>query len=191
MRHIGARQLADIEAIARLFQLLGEHLDVAPVEIKDRLIAQQVHVGGGGVEQHLLLGDAQRLARAIDLAFRLPGTIGGLEAVEQRICPVGGDAAREECLGKRDIGDDAADRKLLHRIGVIITPLRGDAYLGAIAGEGLRHILIGRAQRGALRVERRIVLVGLHQGPFERVRRCVRTGHADAGNGQSEAHNDP
>ena len=191
LRHIGARHLADVEAVARLFQLLGEHFDVTPVQVEDRLIAQQVHVGGGGVEQHLLLGDAQRLARAVDLAFRLPGAVGGLEAVEQRIGSGGGDAAREKCLGEWDVGDDAADRKLLHRIGVIITPLRGNAHLGAIAGEGLRHILVGRAQSRALRIERRIVLIGLHQGPFERVRRCPRTGQADAGRRQHQACNGP
>ena len=79
----------------------------------------------------------------------------------------------------------------LHRIGVIITPLRGNAHLGAIAGKGLRHILVRRAQSRALRVERRIVLIGLHQGPFERVRCCIRNSHANAGNGQRKACNGP
>jgi len=37
--HIGPRHLADIEAVARLLELLGEHFDVAPLEIVDRLIA--------------------------------------------------------------------------------------------------------------------------------------------------------
>jgi hypothetical protein len=31
-------------------------------------------------------------------------------------------------------------------------------------------------------------LIGLHQGPFERVRRCIRTRHAD---GQREVRNGP
>ena len=91
---VGARHLADIEAVARLFELLGEHFDVAAVEIEDRLVAQQIHVGGGGIEQHLLLGDAQRLARAHDLAFGLARAVGGLESVVERLRCGGADAAR-------------------------------------------------------------------------------------------------
>ena len=79
---VGARHLADIEAVARLLELLGEHLNVAAIELEDRAIAQQVHVGGCGIEQDLLLGDAQSLAGGIDLAFCLAGAVGGLKAVE-------------------------------------------------------------------------------------------------------------
>jgi len=82
---VGARHLADIKAVAGLFQLLGEDFDVATIKIEDRLIAQQIHVGSGGVEKHLLLGDAQGLARAHHLAFRLPRAIGGLKSVEKRL----------------------------------------------------------------------------------------------------------
>ena len=39
LRHIGARDLADTEAVAGLLQLLGEDFDVAPVEFEDRLVA--------------------------------------------------------------------------------------------------------------------------------------------------------
>jgi hypothetical protein len=78
LRDVGARHLADIKAVTSLFQLLGEHFDVATIKIKDRLIAQQIHIGSSGVEKHLLFGDAQ-------LAFRLPRAIGGLKSVEQRL----------------------------------------------------------------------------------------------------------
>ena len=43
---VGSRHLADIEAVTRLFQLLREHFDVAAIEIEDRLVAYQIHVGG-------------------------------------------------------------------------------------------------------------------------------------------------
>ena len=85
LRHVGARHLADIEAVAGLFELLGEHFDVAPVQLQDDLVAQQIHVRGRGVEQHLLLGDAQGLARAHDLALGLADFVGGLIAVVQRL----------------------------------------------------------------------------------------------------------
>ena len=51
LRHVGARDLADAEAIAGLAKLLLQHLDVAALQIEDRGVADQVHVGGGGVEQ--------------------------------------------------------------------------------------------------------------------------------------------
>ena len=82
---VGAGDFADIEAVAGLLELLGEHLDVAAIEFEDRGIAQQVHVGGCSIQQNLLLGDAQSLTRGIDLAFGLPGAIGSLVAVEQRV----------------------------------------------------------------------------------------------------------
>jgi hypothetical protein len=66
-----------------LFQLLGEHFDVAAIKVEDRLIAQQIHVGSSGVEKDLLFSDAQCLARAHHLAFRLPRAIGGLKSVEK------------------------------------------------------------------------------------------------------------
>jgi hypothetical protein len=46
--NVGARHLADIESVTRLFQLLGEHFDVAAIKIEDCLIAQQIHVGSRG-----------------------------------------------------------------------------------------------------------------------------------------------
>ena len=85
LRHVGLRHLADVEAIARLPQLLLQHLDVAPLQIEHRGVAQHVHVGGGGVQQHGLLDQPQRLARGRNLALRLPRAVGGLEAVEQRL----------------------------------------------------------------------------------------------------------
>ena len=85
LRDVGARDLADIEAVAGLAQLLLQHFDVAALQIEDRGVAQQIHVSGGGVEQHGLLGDAQRLARRLHLLLGLPRAVGGLEAVEQSL----------------------------------------------------------------------------------------------------------
>jgi hypothetical protein len=85
LRDVGARHFADIEAVTGLFQLLGEHFDVAAIEIEDRLVAQQIHIGGSGVKKDLLLGDAQGLARPRHLPFCPARAIGGLESVEQRL----------------------------------------------------------------------------------------------------------
>ena len=98
MRDVGTRHLTDIEAVARLLELLGKDLDIALVELKDRAVAQQVHVGGRSVEQHLLLGHPQRLARGVDLAFCLAGLIGSLKAVKERLACSGPEGARVKCL---------------------------------------------------------------------------------------------
>ena len=84
LRHVGARDLADVEAVAGLAKLLLQHLDVAALQIEDRGVADQVHVGGGGVEQHGLLGQPQRLARGRHQLLGLPGPARGPKAVEQR-----------------------------------------------------------------------------------------------------------
>lgn len=55
LRDVGARDLADIEAVPRLAQLLLDDLHVAALQFEDRRIAQHVHVDRGGIEQHGLL----------------------------------------------------------------------------------------------------------------------------------------
>ena len=52
LRDVGARHLADIEAVAGLLQGLFEHADVALLHLDDRGIAQIVHVDGRRGEQH-------------------------------------------------------------------------------------------------------------------------------------------
>ncbi len=94
LRHVGARHLADIEAVAGLPQRFAEHADVAALHLQDCNSPQHVHVGGGGVEQHRLLDDAQRLARREHLALGRAGAVAGLEAVEQRLLDVHADVAR-------------------------------------------------------------------------------------------------
>ena len=96
---VGARHLADIEPIAGLLKLLGEDLDVALIELEDRSIAQHVHIGGCRIQQHLLLGDAQRLARGIDLAFGLAGAVAGLKTVEKSLCAGEPHLPRDELIG--------------------------------------------------------------------------------------------
>ena len=145
------------------------------VEFKDRLIAQQIHIGGGGIEQHLLLGDAQRLARGIDLAFRLPGLVGGLKAVEERLRRRWRRRCANRMSGRRCVfvGPPADHGNSWRGIGVIVAAVGGEAQLRPVARQRLRHVLVDRAQRCALRVKRRIVLIGLHQRPFERIGRSL------------------
>ena len=48
LRDVGARDFADIEAVARLLQRLFEHANVALLNLDDRRVAQIVHVDRGG-----------------------------------------------------------------------------------------------------------------------------------------------
>ena len=68
---VGAGHLADVEAVARLPQLLLEDLDVVALEVEVRRVAQHVHIGGRAIEQHVLLDAAQGLARAEHERFGL------------------------------------------------------------------------------------------------------------------------
>ena len=161
MRHVGARYLADVETVARLLELFGQHFDVAPLQIEHCLIAQQIYVSGRGIEQHLLLGDTQGLARCVHLTFRLAGLIRRLEAVEQGVGAVGADRARIEVLREWARHQHAAERKYRRRVLIIVAAGGGEAELRAIT-EKLAYIFVGRAQRRPLRVQRRIIRAGLH-----------------------------
>ena len=85
LRHVGACHFADREAILGLPQLLLQHFDVAPLQGEDRGVANEVHVGGRGRQQHVLLGEPQRLARRRNLLLGLPRARRRAEPVEQRL----------------------------------------------------------------------------------------------------------
>ena len=168
LRHVGARHLADVEAVAHLAQLLLQHLDVAALQIEDRGVAQQVHVGGGGGEQDVLLGQPEVLSRRRHLALRLPRAVGGHEAVEQGL------------RDRRAIGMHAHRAPLVDvRSGRTNTPRGGvEVLLGRGVAAGWRaggsptgrwaRFRRWRARRHAA-PDLRIVLVGLDQRP----RQCV------------------
>ena len=48
LRHVGACHFTDVEAVAGLPQLFLQHFDIAPLQVEDRGVAQQIHVGGRG-----------------------------------------------------------------------------------------------------------------------------------------------
>src|SRR5206468_5843101 len=85
---------ADVEAVARLFQGLLEHANVALLHLDDRRVAQIVHVDRGAAEQDALFEYAQGFARAGNLALSRSGPVRGLLAVEERLRDGRADAAR-------------------------------------------------------------------------------------------------
>ncbi len=83
--HVGSSHLADVEAVASLLERLLQDPHVGPLDLQIRRIAQHVHIGGRSGEQHGLLHDPKPLARRRYLAFRCPGPVRRLKAVEQRL----------------------------------------------------------------------------------------------------------
>ena len=105
-----------------------------------------------------------------------------------------GDAALNVRRGDVVVGDGIGEDRLVdhvaERAGVIVAAVGDHADLRAVTGQGLRHVLVDRTQRRALRVKRRIVLVGLHQRPFERIGRrpaAADIERSDERNGQHNA----
>ena len=65
LRHVGARHLADIEAVPGLLQLLRQHRDVVLAQAHDGLVAHHIDVGGGRVQQGGLLDVTQLLTTGL------------------------------------------------------------------------------------------------------------------------------
>ncbi len=166
LRDVGACDLAGREAVARLPQRHFQHVHVAALQLEDGRRLQQVHVGGGAAEQHVLLGRAQRFAGGEDLALGLAGAGRRLQAVEQRLGggePVG--LHRDATHGL--VVDCAAASRIVAAPGQLIQILLGQAgcprHARAIAGERGRDVLIDGAGGGTLGIELGIILVGRHQ----------------------------
>ena len=170
LRHVGAGDFADIEAVAGLAKLLLQHLDVAALQIEDRGVADQVHVGGGGVEQHGLLGQPQRFARRRHQLLGLPGPAGGAKSVEQRLRDRSAVALNADVAGGVAVsGDPRWRRWSWSGVEILLAGGGGQVDARTIARQRLRNGFIGGAHRSALGIELRIVLVGLGQRPFQRV----------------------
>ena len=100
---VGARHLADVEAVLRRPQIAGEDGHVVLAQAHDRRVAHDVAVGRHGLQQHRCLGNTQgfppgarRRLRGIDRAHRA-------EAAKQRLHQAHGIAARVE-LGRGAVG---------------------------------------------------------------------------------------
>ena len=195
LRHVGARHFADVEAVAGLAELLLQHLDVAALQLQDRRIADQVHVRRGGVEQHGLLGQPQRLARRRHQLLGLPGAARGAQAVEQRLRDGSAVALQGDGAGRSlAVGGavPAALVVLVMRVQILLADVCREVGARAIAGQRLRNGFVGGADRGALGVELRIVLVGLGQRPGQRVGGCrAASKHHNRGTGGKPAHATP
>ena len=86
LRHVGARHLADREAVLRRLQLARQHVDVVLVEPHQLLVAHHVHVGGDRLQQHAALHVAQHLALGADVGLRGVHRVVGAKPAEKIGC---------------------------------------------------------------------------------------------------------
>ncbi len=154
---VGRGDVTGIEPLAGDGEGLFQEVDIGTLGFDQGLVGQHVHVGGDAVQQHALADVAQRLAAGFDLKLSHPDAVGGLEAVEQHLGH--GDADGPGPQG--GVGDDIAGQQVAD---LLQTGAEAGHDLGPVAGQRLRHVLVGGALAGPLRIELWIGLIGLHQG---------------------------
>ncbi len=160
---VGARHLADREAVLRGLQLARQHVDVVLVEADELLVAHHVHVGGDRLQQHLALDVAQVLALGAHGRFGVVDGVIGAKPAEDRLDALDGVAAR--------LGHAVEERG---RTLVVALPadvgFAGDGR--AVSRHGARDLLVGAAGKGALGVEARVITVGRRQRLEQALRLC-------------------
>ena len=170
LRGIGRGDVAGLETSLGDREGFAQERDIGALRFDQRLVGQHVGIGGDGVEQHALADIAQRLAAGLHLQFRDADAVGGLEAVEQR-------------LRHRHADDPGFQVGRLHGVigQQIAHRLQPAAQAGddlrPIAGQRLRHVLVGGALPRPFGIELRIGLIGLGQ----RLGQAFRPGRRGAG----------
>ena len=108
LRHVGARHLADIEAVPRLLQLLRQHFDVVLAQAHDGLVAHYIDVGGGGVSKVVCSMLRKVLTTGLHGRLGLAREVEVLQArkngLGQRHVPTAGVA----CAGEKSSGRDGS-----------------------------------------------------------------------------------
>ena len=153
--------------------------DVGALRFDQRLIGEHVGIGGDGVEQHALSDIAQRLAAGLHLEFSHAHAVCGLETVEQRLRHRDPDGPRLQGRGLDGVvGQQVADR--------LQPGAQAGDDLRPVAGQRLRHVLVGGALPRPFGIELRIGLIGLGQrlgqgfGLRRRGRKTEADGYANA-----------
>ena len=156
LRHVGRRDVAGVEPLARGAERLAQERDVDALRLDQALVGVDVGVGGHRIEQHALADIAQRLASREHLRLGLAHRVGGLETVEHDL--VDGDA---DDPGAQPRGLDRVVREQIAH-GLQARGEGGDD-LRPVARQRLRNAFVGSAQPRALGIELRVALVGAHQ----------------------------
>jgi hypothetical protein len=176
----------DIEAVAGLAQLLLQHFHVAALQFEQGAVAEQIHIGLGGVHQDRLLGDAERFPSRGRTRFGLTHPVRSLISVVKGLGSRDADALRRIVQPGAGIGDRrraaqyTGSGHLRHSVGILLSHRRRRRHSRLVAGQRLRHGFVRLPHHRPLRVELRIALVGVYQRVVERIRlrrQCCRDEH--------------
>ena len=167
LRDVSRRDIAGVERLARGLQGLPQERNVGALCLDQGLIGEHVHIGGDRGHEHDLLDIAQTFASGTNRRFGLAHRVAGAESIEQRL------RQRHPRHPRAKIG--VLLRAVRKRVpGRIVARKRADGEGGAIAGQRLRHGLVGRTQLCARRIELRIVLID----PRQHLGECLGRGAA-------------
>ena len=144
-----------------------QHADIVLVETHHAFVADHVHIGLHGTEQRLLLDTGQILPaglhRVFGLACRIDRAAAGKDVLVERHRP----RCRTAIIGRGRAADHC-------RVGVDRTIGTLRLQRRAPARQGLRYLLVSRAQLGTLGLQGRIGQIG----GCQRVSQGVGTGRA-------------
>ena len=161
LRHVGARHLADVEAVLGGPQIARQHRDVVLAQAHDGLVAHHVHVGRHRLQQHAA---ARRCAASRARRARSPRPrhrVDDAEAAEQRLHQAHLVAAR--------IAVAVAQRRRPGG-GLLVGGVGRAGDHGAVARQRARHLLVGGPQRRPRRVQPRVGPVGRRKRLSQRLR---------------------
>jgi len=167
LRDVGSGDFADGKSVPGLAQLLLQDLDIVAIEVQDRGVFQDVHVGRDACEQGVLLGVAQLFARAHHLGFGAADPVDRLKAVEDILTGLDPVASRK---GPGRVPELRRSREYFVSICVLHSGVADGRDLWQIACIGFGHAFVGLADCRALRVDVGVGQIGLDESAANRFR---------------------
>ena len=158
---VGARQVADLEPVARRLQIGAQDRDILLVELDDRLIADDVHIGADDLREDARLGRAKVGLPRLDAKFRRTHRIAHRPALIKRHGQLA--AHRQRAPGRVEAvaGNDQI---------FFVARLRAD--VGKAVAFFDRDIFVVRALARARAGQRRVVFIRLGERPLQGFRLC-------------------
>ena len=159
--HIGARQVADLESVARCIDVDREHVHLVGRKGDQCLAAQNVHVSGDDLAEDGAFGGAQIGPAGIDTF------LGGSNGILDRSARIDRDAEIDPG-SQRTAGCEETGRVLLEDLGIS----RAGIDRGQPGRAFQRDAGVGRPQLGARSLEGRVIQIGVRQRFLKRVCLC-------------------
>jgi hypothetical protein len=160
LRNVGARQVADFKTVVGCLQIGVEDADLVLVQLDDRPVSDDVHVGRNSFGEDIAFDRAKRCAARFDAGVRRADRVTDRPAVEQRVADIHA-AAERWALALARVQDSTS------REVAVDTHRARNLWSSCCAGNC--HRGIRRAQRFALGHDGRVCLVGRNERIAQRV----------------------